>query len=139
MLFLHAKIDRAGFASFGAHVAIGAEAATEAAARFRHGLCLGVTDVHLVKRPGPPGGLARRHWNLPLRLPTGRIDHILGLIWAFELASRPQVLAVQPAVDRNRRLLAGQHGRHHHVRTGHAIAADEHARHGGLQGDGVRR
>ena len=74
MLFPQPKIDRAGFASFGAHVAIGAEAATEAAARFRHRLLLGVADLNLVKGLSPPGGLARRHGNLPLRLPTGRID-----------------------------------------------------------------
>ena len=136
--FPHAKVDRVGFARVGAHMAIGADAATEAAARFRHGLLLGVTDLHLVKGFCPLSGIEHRHRDLPLGLPTGRIDHVLGRIRTFELASRPQVLPVEPAVDRNRRLLAGQHGRHHDVRTGHAIAANEHARHSSLQSDGVR-
>src|ERR1022692_973170 len=102
MLFPQAKIDRAGFARVGAHVAIGADAATEAAFCFLHGLLLGVTDLNLVKGLGPLGGRELRHRNLPLRLPTGRIDHVLGRIWAFQLASRPQVLAVEPGPSSSR-------------------------------------
>ena len=64
---------------------------------------------------------------------ASRIYDVVGVIWPFLFAPGAEVLAIDPAVDRVGGLFPGEHGRYHHVGTGHAISSGEHTGQFGLE------
>ena len=108
-------------------MAITADAASKAALSLGDRFFRRVADVDFGKRSSTSRGVEGLHVHLALHQNASRVHDVLGVKRPFQFAPRTEVLAIEPAIDRVGGFLAREHRRHHHVGTGHAVSAGEHA------------
>ena len=127
LLFPLQVVDRVRLAGGLAEMAIGADPAGETTFGLGNGFFRRVADMDLGKRSSTCRGVEGLHWYLALHQHAVRVHFVFGVIRPFQLASDAQVLVIEPAIDRDCSLLAGEFGIHHHVGTGDTIATRKHS------------
>ncbi|OQC72775.1 MAG: hypothetical protein BWX45_00794 [Deltaproteobacteria bacterium ADurb.Bin002] len=133
----HIVVDGLGDTGLDALITFGADAAGQAAMRFRNRLGLGEADADFLE-----AGAALFRFHVRIFFPgnfgnVGEIRFVRQVFGPVFFATGLHILTLQITIDRLRRFLSGINGLDDRLRTGGNVAAGENARNVGGVGHGV--